>query len=341
MSNTFKTSIYKKNKIIVTDGMMGGGKTLICNLVSGIKNVEQWIYDSNIERICALNNLNRINVSVSADFIKKIYNEKYFDNFILRHSNFRDKDFSSIKNHPRSREIIKRLKMTDKVAEKKVKKAANILQFMTHTLTPYAEPVFKAFEKKLLYIIILRNPSNLFALKSMARWTDLFKKIDSRDGRINYYSKKYKVNLPYELNKANTNHYSELNNYEKAIYLIEDYYYKSLKSLFKFSKKYKSDYIIIPFEKLTTNPNYYLKKISQKLGSKLDKVFLENMKKNKVPRTFPDKKLLFTAEKIKEDLKDRFEISDKVLIKNKIRKSYFKKFKNLEKFYIKEVFQKY
>ena len=110
MSNIFKTSIYKKNKIIVTDGMMGGGKTLICNLVSGIKNVEQWIYDSNIERICALNKLNRINVSVSADFIKKIYNEKYFDNFILRHTNFRDKDFSSIKNHPRSREIIKRLK---------------------------------------------------------------------------------------------------------------------------------------------------------------------------------------------------------------------------------------
>jgi len=65
------------------------------------------------------------------------------------------------------------------------------------------------------------------------------------------------------------------------------------------------------------------------------------MKKNKVPRTFPDKKLLFTAEKIKQDLKDRFKNSDKELIKNKIRKSYFKKFKNLEKFYIKEIFQKY
>ena len=59
--------------------------------------------------------------------------------------------------------------MTDKIAEKKVKKTKNILQFMTHTLTPYAEPVFKAFEKKLLYIIILRNPSDLFMLSSMAR----------------------------------------------------------------------------------------------------------------------------------------------------------------------------
>ena len=30
----------------------------------------------NIERICALNKLNRINTSISADFIKKIYNLK-------------------------------------------------------------------------------------------------------------------------------------------------------------------------------------------------------------------------------------------------------------------------
>ena len=34
---------------------------------------------------------------------------------------------------------------------------------------------FKAFEKKLLYIIILRNPSDLFMLSSMARWAELFK----------------------------------------------------------------------------------------------------------------------------------------------------------------------
>ena len=341
MRNTFKTNIYKKNKIIVTDGMVGGGKTLICNLISGIKNVEQWIYDSNIERICALNKLNRINTSISADFIKKIYNEKYFDAFILRHANFRNKDFSSIKNHPRFKEIIKRLKMTDKIAEKKVKKTKNILQFMTHTLTPYAEPVFKAFEKKLLYIIILRNPSDLFMLSSMARWAELFKRIDSRDGRINYYSKKYKINLPYEVDKRNINHYSKLNNYAKAIYLIEVYYYQSLKALFKLSKKYKSDYVIIPFETLIANPNYYLKKVSKKLGSKLDKITFKTMKKNKVPRIISNQNLLFTSEIIKNDLKKHLNNSDSKLLKNKIRESYFKKFKNLEKFYIKEILKKY
>ena len=158
MSNIFKTSIYKKNKIIVTDGMMGGGKTLICNLVSGIKNVEQWIYDSNIERIFALNKLNRINVSVSADFIKKIYNEKYFDNFILRHSNFRDKDFSSIKNHPRSREIIKRLKMTDKVAT--ILARPKIIKLMSLRLFTYSG---ENFQKTSLNAIVKSSKLTFFS----------------------------------------------------------------------------------------------------------------------------------------------------------------------------------
>ena len=46
---SFKTRLNFKKKIIVTDGMVGGGKTLIANLISGLKDVDPWIYDANIE----------------------------------------------------------------------------------------------------------------------------------------------------------------------------------------------------------------------------------------------------------------------------------------------------
>ena len=36
---SFKTRLNFK-KIIVTDGMVGGGKTLIANLISGLKDVD-------------------------------------------------------------------------------------------------------------------------------------------------------------------------------------------------------------------------------------------------------------------------------------------------------------
>ena len=52
--------------------MPGAGKSLTANLISGLKDVDPWIYDSNIERICSLNFLKKIDLETSADFLKKI-----------------------------------------------------------------------------------------------------------------------------------------------------------------------------------------------------------------------------------------------------------------------------
>ena len=101
----FKTELNIKKQVIFTDGLIGGGKTLISNLVSGLKNVEQWVLEANFERICQYNALNKIDLDTSADFIKKIYNEKYYDQFILRHANFRKFDISSVLNHSRKKKF--------------------------------------------------------------------------------------------------------------------------------------------------------------------------------------------------------------------------------------------
>ena len=75
--NSF-TKIPYKNKVIVTDGMIGGGKTLIANLISSLKNVDPWIYDSNVERFCALNKLKKITKSTSSELIRKKLQRKIF-----------------------------------------------------------------------------------------------------------------------------------------------------------------------------------------------------------------------------------------------------------------------
>ena len=38
---------------------MIGGKDSIANLISSLKNVDPWFYDSNVERFCALNKLKK------------------------------------------------------------------------------------------------------------------------------------------------------------------------------------------------------------------------------------------------------------------------------------------
>ena len=146
MKYKFKTNLNFKNKVILTDGMIGGGKTLIANLISGLKDIDPWIYDSNIERICSLNSIKKIDLETSADLLKKNLNEKYYDNFILRHVNYRKQDLSSVLNNIRLKNIEKRKHLTDEVAKRKIKNTKMCLQYMTHKNSPYAEPILKLAE---------------------------------------------------------------------------------------------------------------------------------------------------------------------------------------------------
>ena len=42
------------NKVIVVDGLVGGGKGLMCSIVSSIPSVEMWLHRQNIEQICSM-----------------------------------------------------------------------------------------------------------------------------------------------------------------------------------------------------------------------------------------------------------------------------------------------
>ncbi len=354
MKLSLKTELTIKKQVIFTDGLIGGGKTLISNLVSGLNNVEQWVYETNFQRICQYNALKKIDLDTSVDFIKKIYNEKYFDQFILRHANFRKFDISSIFNHPRKKKILKRLDFTDSQAKTKIKNTKMILQYMTHALAPFSEPIFKAFKKKLLYILILRNPFNIYTITWLSKWVTKFERKNNRAGRVNFiYNRKGNL-LPFELYKnSNKREYVRINNYEKAIFLIELYYLNCLKNLKKFSRKYESSLFIIPFETLSANPKKYLKKISEKIKVKLDKKDLKNFKINKVPRENSEK----TFKIFKYDYRKNFNKSylsqlnknnsrgTKVLkydfLKKKVSKKYFNKILNLEKFYLDKILNEY
>lgn len=354
MNISFKTKLAFKQKVIFTDGLIGGGKTLMSNLVSGLSNVEQWIYDSNFEKICQYYSLDKIDLDTSTDFITKIYNEKYFDQFILRHANFRKFDISSVLNHPRKKKILNRLNFTDRQAQSKIKSTKMILQYMTHALAPFSEPIFKSFNKKLLYILILRNPFNIYTLHWLSKWVNKFEKNNSRSGRINFLDYKNKILLPFELYKnLNKNEYKKINNYEKAIYLLEFYYLNCIKKVKKYSKKYQSNLFVVPFESLTINPTKYLEKISKKIKVNLDKIDFKNFKINKVPRKNSEKPIKmfkydfrknfaknYLNQFNKNNNKKKIELKYKFIAK-KVSKKYLNKIIGLEKFYLNKILNEY
>ena len=336
MKNLSKSDfMINGNPVIFIDGLVGGGKTLVSNLIGSIKDVEWWSCHSKFEQICNLDCNKKIEKDVASSLLVKFYNELYYDNLILRHSNFRKQDVSSIYNHPRQKEILNRIKYSDSFASKKVKKAKLILPFMTHFNTISSATLFRSFGNKLVYVYLTRNPYNIYTLNHLANWTDTWKKKKNRYGAITYYDKLNGQNIPafiYNHKKE----YLKINKYEKAILILKYFcdYNLNLRKMIKLKKKYKSKLIIIPYEKLTIDPVKYVKKLTKSLNKKIDDVLLKSLKENKLPRksNFVPKGINPTFEynwKKNNNQKNlKFDQVDK-FIKKKVSKKYFLEICNL------------
>ena len=130
MKNYSKSDLMiNQSPVVFIDGLIGGGKTLISNLIGSIKDVDWWRYESKFEQLCSLNYLKKLNNEETSELIIKYYNEIYYDNYILRNSNFRKQDSSSIYNHPRAKKILRRLNYSDQQAKANFKKAKIVFNF--------------------------------------------------------------------------------------------------------------------------------------------------------------------------------------------------------------------
>ena len=111
------------NKVIVVDGMIGGGKNLLSIIVSSLPKVEMWVHKNHIEHICALNHFGHISLNAAKTLINTWVDEEYFNLSMSRNTNFRPSDHSSIFHYVKPLNYIKRLfedipKAIDKFIEK-------------------------------------------------------------------------------------------------------------------------------------------------------------------------------------------------------------------------------
>lgn len=325
--------LINNNKIIFIDGLIGGGKSLIANIVGSIQGVDWWRYESKFEQICSLNYFKKIDIEDASSLIVKFYNEIYYDNLILRHSNLRKKDMSSVYKHPRSEKILKRLKLTDNSSKAKYKESKIIIPFMTHFNSMSSEPLFKSFGEKLVYIYLTKSSYDYQIINHIAKWTKEWEKKKNRFSIFTSFDKKSKKFYP-KFVEDYKNEYLKINRFEKAILILKIFsdYRKNIKKINFYKDKYNSKIIIIPFEGLIINPNKYVNSLVKLLGKTNDKILKLSLKKNDVPR----KSNFFKSQCIKYN--DKKFNDDKVseYLKNKVSKNYlselYRQKKNYENF---------
>ena len=315
-------NLITNQKIIISDGIIGGGKRLLSDLISSLPKIDQWMLDYKIEQTIGLFYLNKIDLNTAKYILRSNYNQMFYDNTMLRHANFRKSDLTSVTKHPRFKLIKKRLKPNDKFIFKNYKNKI-ILHFCTHNISIFSKPLFESFGKNLIFLQLLRSPLNVDVLKRISFFTDVWKKTSGRYQLVTKYSAKHKQNVPFFINKINQ--YCKANKYEKAILIIEKIFDRKKLNLSKYKKKYKSKIISIPFEKFIAEPKIFIKKIASNLGVKMDSVSLGVIKKNSLPRRFL----------LEKNNKDGIKY-----IKNKVRKSFFLRLIEVNKFYEENILNK-
>ena len=276
---------YLDNKVLIVDGLIGGGKGLMSAIAGSLPRVEMWIHKGNIEQLCAIQHLGEITSSGSETLLKSWFDEYFYNLSISRDINFRMSDMSSILKDARPLRYLARLfKSCGPDTYQRVKSEEMVLNIMTHANTAYSEPIFNALGPRLVYVRLVRSPMTKYMINHMARWSKRWG--EDPDGMIMHSLKSNpKDRVPFYM-LGRESEFLKANSIEKAILLLDEWQHSGDEFIDNIAIKSEATIIEIPFEKFVFEPQPYINKIAKALNTIPDKVTIKEMKKQKVPRQY-------------------------------------------------------
>ncbi len=272
-------SLRLTKKIVIVDGQPGCGKTMLSPIIAALDRVELLSFAYELEYICALRYLGRIEEDAASTMARLLTDLKIYNIMMSREVNFRPADLSSIFRdaHP-FRYLFRLFEEGDRQVPAKVEKENPILHLTTHNLTSICTPVFDGLGKEVVLIELVRHP--LYMIKQQT-WNMENLIGDVRDFTI-YFNYKGKELPFYAYGWEDI--FINSNPVEKAIYSIEKMYQQSEKEKELVRRKFNAKIITIPFERFVISPWDYMHQIENALSTKVTTVTLRVMKKQKVPR---------------------------------------------------------
>ena len=281
MKNFYKKKKLTKN-ILIVDGQPGCGKTLFNRIFNSFKNIEIFKYSSEIENLTSFYYHKKISFDAAKFFLETYTDENLYSQMMGRNTNFRYSDLSSVFQSSKKIEYIKRIfNRGDEVIPDLINKKKPILHFATHNVFPRSEILFKTFEKNLRFINIVRHP--IYMIHQQALNHIEFFKNPARQLTQTFEFNKKEVPIIWE---KKLHLYDKIHNpFEKAIFQMNEINNINKTTENKIIKKYKKNFLKIPFEIFVLKPDKFKSKIEKFLNVKYDKSVLKTLKKEKVPRS--------------------------------------------------------
>ena len=266
-------------KIVFVDGQPGCGKTMLSPIIASLDRVELVNYVFEIEFICRLLSLRKIESDAAVAMVRMLVDHKLYQTMMGRDVNFRFSDLSSVFRDSNPWRYFKRIfQEGDMAIPQKIKEEKPILNLTTHDLLSVSDPIISGLGARVVLIEVVRHP--LYMIKQ--QYLNIVRLIDNpRDIQICIEYKGRQ--LPYFANGWEEK-FINSNDMEKAVF--------SLQAMEKASETKRRVWlddvglsiISIPFEKFVIDPMPYMKKIEEALDTHAGQKTRKIMKKQNVPR---------------------------------------------------------
>lgn len=283
INSNMKPTIVRKGhlakKIVIVDGQPGCGKTVLSPIISSMDRVELLSYSFEIEFICRLFHLQKIEQDAAVAMVKMLTDHKLYQTMMGRDTNFRYSDLSSVfYDSSPWRYFMRIFQEGDMAIPGRINKQRPILNLTTHDLLGFSEPIFRGLGERVVLIEVIRHP-----LYMLIQQTLNFERLLDNPRDIQVSIKYGKSQLPYFANGWEEI-FEKSNLVEKSIYSIARC--KELTDLMrtKLKDNYGKQIITIPFESFVLKPWPYIRKIETVLESRITHKTKKVMKKQKVPR---------------------------------------------------------
>jgi len=266
--------------LLLVEGITRAGKFLLANILAGFKGIEPVQNFDSLEKIPVLARFNLVDKKVAEELLRCEVDMHCYEMLIGRNFNHRLSDKSSIFNHPRNKEYLKRCILPDGVrALARFYKENPYSFFIVHEMIPNIDIYFNLFPK-IKIISIQRSPVDLVFswYKRGYGWRI------QNDPRVWVMSfKKGKIFFPWYI-FPHQKKYTSLSEMDRLIFSIQILFNAYKKKYKSFSNLEKKKILIVNYEDIMLQPVKLLGKISSFLDKKPTSDMANILKREHLPK---------------------------------------------------------
>lgn len=265
--------------VVFVDGMPGCGKTLMTAIVDGLARVEVMQYTYQVEYVCVLRFLRKIDEDTATALIRLHTDLQLYNVMMSRETNFRFSDLSGVWSNPRPWRYFRRLFMPgDDAAIERIRRERPILHLVTHFLLGICPAVLTALDDQARIIEVVRHP--LYMLKQRFGYMPKLGK-SPRELSIwfDYQGRAVPWNaLGWERK------FVDSGTMDQAIFMMDEMQRLNDQVVSELPAAQRARILTIPFERFVIDPWPYMRQLETFLGTEVTKTTRRVMKKQNVPR---------------------------------------------------------